>query len=425
MMARNLPAAGSPSRGTKLHAGPATLGRTVTAVPDARLPSAARQWFLDGAIALAAFSGTVALLAHGLGSSGNVRHHLDAVGVLFAACSSFPLIAWRRSPLGVFVLTTAASAASMARGYPGGPPVGPTIALYLLAASRDAQRPWTRRITEIVVAVFCLHILAFGLGHDQVPEIQIVFGALVWGLAWFAGERTRLRRQQLADLEQRALRAEREAIQDRRLVVAEERARIARDLHDSAAHAINVIAVQAGAARLWQEQNPARSRAALETIEAVAHRTVAEIDQIVHSLRDDGPPSERVEPSPGLAALDSLIAQHSSAGLPVDLATAGAPRPLGGAVDRAAYRILQEALTNCARHGAGGARVELSFGARALELTVSNAVRPEASALVTPGGGHGLVGMCERAALLGGELEAGRMNGAFRVHARLPYGDAR
>jgi signal transduction histidine kinase len=398
----------------------------VTTAPEARLPRAARHWLLDGAIALAAFGGTVALLAHGLGSSGNVTHHLDAVGTLLAVCATLPLVVWRRAPLAVFVLTTAASAASMARGYPGGPPVGPTIALYLLAASRDARHPWTRQISEIVVIMFCLHVAAFGLGHDQVPEVQIAFGALVWGLAWFAGERTRLRRQQLAELEQRALRAEREAVRDRRLAVAEERTRIARDLHDSAAHAINVIAIQAGAARLWQEQDPDRSRAALETIEEVAHRTVAEIDQIVHSLRDDERPAagRQVEPSPGLAALHSLIAQHSSAGLPVTVATSGEPRPLGGAADRAAYRILQEALTNCARHGAGDASVELAFRASALELTVENAVRPDVPLRVSMAGGHGLVGMCERAALLGGELEAGRRNGAFRVHARLPYGEA-
>jgi len=314
----------------------------------------------------------------------------------------------------------------MARGYPGGPPVGPTIALYLLAASRDARRPWTRQTTEVVVAMFCLHILAFGLGHDQVPEVQIAFGALVWGLAWFAGERTRLRRQQLAELQERALRAEQEAVGERRLAVAEERSRIARDLHDSAAHAINVIAVQASAARLWQEHDPGRSRAALETIEDVAHRTVAEIDQIVHSLRDDEGPAagQRVEPSPGLAAFDSLIAQHSAAGLHVTFATRGQPRPLGGAVDRAAYRILQEALTNCARHGAGDASVELAFGADALELTISNAVRSDGTVRASLNGGHGLVGMSERAALLGGELEAGRRNGAFRVQARLPYGEA-
>jgi hypothetical protein len=108
------------------------------------LPSAARHWLLDGAIALASFAGTVSLLSHGLGSTGSVAHHLDALGVTLAACASFPLFVWRRAPLAVFVVTTAASATLMARGYPGGPPIGPTIALYLLAASRGPGTPWTR-----------------------------------------------------------------------------------------------------------------------------------------------------------------------------------------------------------------------------------------------------------------------------------------
>ena len=201
-------------------------------------------------IALAAYGATIALLLHGLGSTGNVKHQLDAIGAVLAAAASLPLFWWRKAPLAVFAFTTAASAATMARGYPGAPPIGPTIALYLVATSRDASRRSTRLIVAIVIVMFCLHITAFGLGHGHLPEIQIATGALVWGLAWFAGEWTRLRRAQLAELEQRALRAERDAVQDRRLAVAEERARIARDLHDSAAHAINVIAVQAGAARL-------------------------------------------------------------------------------------------------------------------------------------------------------------------------------
>ena len=136
----------------------------------------------------------------------------------------------------------------MALGYAGGPPVGATIALYLLAASRDDAHPWTVRTTGIVVGLFAVHFGAYTIGHGSVPAVELAIGALVWAVAWFAGERTRLRRQQLAELRRRAVRAERDAENERRLAVAEERARIARDLHDSAAHAINVIAVQAGAA---------------------------------------------------------------------------------------------------------------------------------------------------------------------------------
>jgi signal transduction histidine kinase len=447
--------AGSPARGTSSQPTDGTLSDIVNAAREAWKPWIDRRrphLRADLAIALGSFGVTIALLAQGLGSSGTVAHRLDPIGIAIAACASLPLIVWRRSPLGVFTFTTAASASLMVRGYPAGPPIGPTIALYLLAASRDASSPWTRRTTAVVIGMFCLHIAAFGIGHGQLPEIQLAVGALAWSLAWFAGERTRLRRAHLDELEQRAIRAERDAVQDRRLAIAEERARIARDLHDSAAHAINVIAIQAGAARLWQHQDPPRSRAALETIEMVARRTVAEIDQIVHSLREGGAPGEggtpglngapgsngssgqsgapglngapggHIEPPPGLAALDSLLAQHGSAGLPVSVDTVGAHRPLAGAVDRAAYRILQEALTNSARHGDGGADVRLAFGERALELTVSNAMRKDG--VVRSNGGHGLVGMRERASLLGGELDAGPADGDFRVHARLPYGQA-
>jgi signal transduction histidine kinase len=408
-------------RGTSARAGAGTLKFAVIAARYHRWPATTRQWLLDVAITLGAFGGTIALEAHGLGTSGSVRHTLDPIGVVLAACTSLPLIAWRRAPSAVFLITTTASAILMIRGYPAGPPLGPTVALYLLAASRDAARPWTRQTTALVVGMFCVHIAAFTIGHDQLPLIQVLVGGLVWALAWFAGERTRLRRQEIDELEQRAIRAERDALQNRRLALAEERTRIARDLHDSAAHAINVIAVQAGAARLWHEQDPSRSRAAIETIEAVAQRTVAEIDQIVHSLREEASPADRIEPPAGLAALDSLLAQHDAADLTVTLATVGERRPLAPGVDRAAYRILQEALTNCARHGAGRARVDLSFGEQALELTVSNKVRDDPPARAN--GGHGLLGMRERAALVGGEVDAGRVNGDFRVRARLPYGE--
>jgi signal transduction histidine kinase len=127
-----------------------------------------------------------------------------------------------------------------------------------------------------------------------------------------------------------------------------------------------------------------------------------------------------VEAPPGLASLDTLIARHQAAGLEVTVDRSGAPRPLGAPADQAAYRILQEALTNAARHGAGSARIELAFGEVALELRVTNPV--PAGAWSRSGGGHGLVGMRERATLLGGSLEAESTDGVFQVRARIPYG---
>jgi signal transduction histidine kinase len=223
----------------------------------------------------------------------------------------------------------------------------------------------------------------------------------------------------LQQLEERALRAERESERERRLAVAEERMRIARDLHDSAGHAINVILVQAGAARLLQERDPPASREALETIEDVARETIGEIDRLVRLLREDGA-SGAIEPPPGLAALETLAARHGAAGLRVDVDVHGARRALPASVDQAAYRIVQEALTNAARYGRGAADVEVVFRPGELELAVTNEVGAAADG--RNGGGLGLAGMHERAALLGGSVETATIGDVFHVRARLPYG---
>ena len=147
----------------------------------------------------------------------------------------------------------------------------------------------------------------------------------------------------MAELEERAVRAEREAERERRLAAAEERMRIARDLHDSAGHAINVILVHAGAGRLQADRDPAAAREAFQTIEDVARETVSEIDQLVGALREDGVPPQEVESPPGVAALDGLVERHRAAGLDVTARIRGRNRPVPPGVDRSAYRILQEA----------------------------------------------------------------------------------
>jgi len=378
---------------------------------------------VDVAIAATALVGSLALLSrHGIGSLQPGPGELDWVGGALSACSTVPLVAWRRAPRSVFALTASASVLLGGLGYSIGLPLGPTAALYLLAASRDEADPWSRRSTGMVVALLAAYLGASALGDRGFPGSELLHTGLAWAAAWFAGERTRLRRDQIAELKERALRTEREAERERRLAVAEERARIARDLHDSAGHAINVIAVRAGAARMRHDQDPERSRAALEAIEELARQTVGDIDQIVGTLRDRGSEDGEMVPPPGLASLQTLVAHHSAGGLDVSVATAGSPRPLGAAADLAAYRILQEALTNAARHGTGAAQVELAFGEAALRLTVTNPVPAAGREGTSGGGGHGLIGMSERASLLGGSLDAGRANGTFRLRADLPYG---
>jgi signal transduction histidine kinase len=370
-----------------------------------------RQLVLDAVLAAASFAFSLAAISRSANFEGD--RDVDPLGGALAALASWPLGARRIMTLPVFALVTAATSALYAFGYGLGPPVGFAVALYSLAESRDESRPraWTVALVGSIVILLGPHLLR----GEFVP--QLLLGAVIWAAAWFAGDRARLRRERLAELEERALRAEREAERERRLAAAEERTRIARDLHDSAGHAINVILVQAGAARLLHEQDPQASRAALETIEEVARDTLAEIDQLVHALRENGA-APGVEPPLGLAALESLAERHRSSGLTVTVTVDGSRRSLAPAVDQAAYRILQEALTNAARHGRGDADVRVAFGVSAVDLTVTNPAPP---GVVAHGGGHGIVGMRERASLLGGSLEAEARNGLFRVRARLPY----
>lgn len=373
---------------------------------------------LDVVIAAAALAGSFAQLSHGgIAGTQTGPGELDWPGALLAACSTLPLLGWRLAPQAVFLLTGAAAVLLAALGYPLALALGPAVALFLLVVSRDESNPWTRRDTGAVAALFLTFLGASALGDGNFPGSELLHTGLAWAVSWFAGDRTRLRHEHIADLAERAMRSEREAERERLLAVAEERARIARDLHDSAGHAINVIAVRAGTARM--RKDPDRSQAALEAIEELARKTGAEIDQIVGTLRERASGAPAVEEPPGLASLDALVTRHAAAGMEVDVARDGEPRALGTSVDQAAYRILQEALTNAARHGRGVARVRLAFGDEALELTVSN----PASGERTPrsNGGHGLIGMRERAALLGGSLDVERANGSFRVRAHLPY----
>ncbi len=369
----------------------------------------------DAAIAVGAFAVSLLLLA--VGSDGS-DSDIGVLSVALTALASLPLVARRRAPLGVFVLTALASVAVRAVAAPAGPPIGATLALFFLAADGGETSQRRQLVLGLAAALLLAHLTAVGLSEDRLPGPEALFGVVLWSGAWLAGDRTRLRAQRMEELEERAVRAEREAERERRLAAAEERTRIARDLHDSAGHAINVILVHAGLGRLRTESDPEGARDAFATIEDVARETVGEIDQLVAVLREDAQPTNGVEPPPGVAAVEGLVERHRAAGLDVSLAVSGDRDGLTPAVDRSAYRILQEALTNAARHGAGSADVRVAFVADALQLAVTNPVRPGGAA---PGaGGHGIVGMRERAALLGGTLDVSEGERSFEVRVLLP-----
>jgi signal transduction histidine kinase len=374
---------------------------------------------LDAAIAVAVLAGSIALLAVGENEHGG--GDVGVAAVLLTALTALPLIWVRRAPLAVFVFTGLASIGLHLVADPAGPPLGPTLALYWVAATGTPTRSGMALALGLVVAVFAGHLAASG----EFLDTGMLFGVPLWTGAWVAGDRTRLRRERMAELEERALQAEREAERERRLAAAEERGRIARDLHDSAGHAMNVILVHAGLGRLKSADDPESAREAFTTIEQVARESVGEIDQMVRVLREHAAlplGGNEVEPPPGLAAFDGLVERHQAAGLRVTTEVSGRRRPLPPGVDRGAYRILQEALTNAARHGDGSAQVELAYRPDALEVSVGNPL-PHQRANHASGGGHGVIGMRERAALLGGSLEAGPHNGRFQLHARLPFAD--
>jgi signal transduction histidine kinase len=360
-------------------------------------------------IAIGAFVATLSILhAHGTSRA------LDPLGVALAGLACFPLLAWRRSTLVVFVLSSAASAALQLIDYHLGPPIASAIALSFLAGDQRTRNRLSLA-AAVVIGMLAIYLAAATVGQQRFPTASILGATALWGSAWIVGEQIRQRRQRIGEFRERAQQARRDAERDQRLAVAEERNRIARDLHDSAAHAINVILVQAGAARLLQERDPEAVRKALTTIEDVARETIGEIDGMIRGLRER---SGVVEPPTGLAAVQTLADRHRANGLETEIQIDGDKRPLAAGVDQAAYRILQESLTNAARYGEGRADVRIDYGNEQLELTVSNVISGPSANRV---GGHGILGMRERAELLGGTLAAGPSAGRFLVRATLPY----
>jgi signal transduction histidine kinase len=382
-----------------------------------------RDLALDVAIATLTFGVTLGVLAsHGLGVPDPSARHLDAAGAALAMASTLPLAARRLAPFTVYLVTAVASIALVELHYPLDFPFGCVVAAYFIAVAYSGDPRPARRWAAMLavwsfVPVAAAARAASGQGMKGIAP-GLAFWALIFVGAWLVGDRARLRRERMAELEERALRTEREAARERRLAAAEERTRIARELHDSAAHAINIVLVQAGAARLLHQRDPGRSQQALATVEQVARSTIGEIDRLVHALRDDA--SEQPEPADP-AALDELLDQHRAAGLAIATDLRGPRRELPRSVAWATYRILQEALTNAARHGRGRADVAVWFQPHAVEIKVTNPVATNGSG---SGGGHGIVGMRERAMVLGGTLETRAGDGTFSLYARLPHSQA-
>ncbi|MEU0393057.1 histidine kinase [Streptomyces sp. NPDC006208] len=329
------------------------------------------------------------------------------------------LVFRRRDPMAVLMVTGAVSVVELVAGDPAAPvAMSAVIALYTVASRTD--RPTTWRVGLLTMGGLTGAAMFYGSAPWYSQEN---LGVFAWtGMAAAAGDAVRSRRAFVDAIRERAERAERTREEEARRRVAEERLRIARDLHDVVAHHIALVNVQAGVAAHVMDKRPDQAKEALAHVREASRSALNELRATVGLLRQSGDPEAPTEPAPGLAVLDELVTTFRQAGLPVEVARADDGVTPAAAVDLAAYRIIQEALTNVQKHAGPDAKAEVSVvrvGA-SLEITVldngAGTGSPEAA-----GGGHGLLGMRERVTALGGRVNAGpRYGGGWRVQAILP-----
>ena len=373
-----------------------------------------------GDAALAAAVVAVNVIAIGVATEPNSRA-LDPFAYALAASYGILLLARRRWPLGVLLASTAALFVYYSVGFPGVSPVFP-LAVALYTASAAGYFRWGLAITAfyMLAGVFVVAVReGMPLAEvfaDFLPQASLLVTLLL------LGEAVRNRRAWAAEVRERLARAEAEREREATRRVEQERLRIARELHDVMAHTISVITVQAGVAADVLADGPDEARDALGTIRAASRDAMAELRATVGVLRGGDGQAAPLAPTPSLSQLDGLLEAARQGGLRVESVVSGDRRPLPAAVDLTAYRIVQESLTNVVRHAqATSASVAIRYQPDSLVIEVCDDGRRAAGELPAGRRGHGLSGMAERAAAVGGRLEAGpRPAGGFRVWSWLP-----
>ena len=336
------------------------------------------------------------------------------------ACLVLPLFARRRfpfaSPAAYWLLAAALSFVDpvlipfMVSLFPVG-----LASAFLLGNLRDIRLAWT----GLAIVLGSITTVVYNIpGH---LTAELIFIPVDFGIAWAAGFALRERAEKAEAAELRAIQAEREREAAARIAVAEERARIARELHDVVAHAVSVMVLQVGAVRHKLPDALAEDRDALTGVERAGRTALAEMRRLLAAMRRDGDEAELL-PQPGLEALDSLVKELGRAGLPVELHVDGEPFPLPRGIDLSAYHIVQEGLTNTLKH-AHASDVDVTVRYRPDELEIE--VRDNGQGSATSDGlGHGLVGIRERVKIYGGEMTAGTATGGgFVLSTRLPITD--
>jgi signal transduction histidine kinase len=383
----------------------------------------ASPWVFDSGLALVAVGVSTAFFVANPAARGLPRGTL-AVGYALVLLHTLPLAARRRFPGAVLALCVASGLAVAALGLPPetlGVAIG--VAIYSVAAYGD------RRVALAGLAAAELGSAAVQLTPGRFQAPTVVSNGLILGAAWLLGHFVGVRRRYITRLEERTGELERARAELARRAVIEERLRLARELHDVVAHSISMIAVQSGVGAHVADTQPKEAAKALTAIEVTSRATLEELRRLLGVLRQDSEPQASLAPVPGLADLDSLLAEVAKAGLAVKLRVQGAPSQLPAGVDLSAYRIVQEALTNVVKHaGEARAQVVLGYGDQEVRVEITDDGRGAATS-ASDGRverGHGLIGMRERVAAFGGNLEVGpRPGGGFRVVARLPLAGER
>jgi signal transduction histidine kinase len=378
-----------------------------------------RAWLLDAVIA-AVFTTFCLVVSIAIADESGERFDGWTVATIIVIGGA--LLLRQRAPEVALAITVAGLAVYTFAGFAGGPIyLAPLVPLYTIATRGD------RRRTLAVVLVTLGAFLVIGVLSDQREQhvvYMVAFAGWVGGSV-FLGTAQHNRRAYLAQLEQRARDLEESREEEARRRVAEERLRIARDLHDVIAHGIAAIHMQSSVALHVLERQPQQAAPALTAVKQLSKQTLNDLRATLDVLRaddgSDGTPAPRA-PTPGLAQLDALVGVTRQAGLPVEVHVEGSAVPLPTATDVAAYRIVQESLTNVMRHAGPSAHATVSVAHRpgCVEIEVVDDGLGAASVLGASSG-HGILGMTERAATVGGSVSA-RANpgGGFRVSAHLP-----
>ena len=360
---------------------------------------------LDSDVADAALAAALLLLTAAQLAAGAVEEDV-ALYALFSPLVTLPLALRRRAPLAVLAVSLAALVAQSLVTVPAatfGEFLAVVFAAYTLAAHSDDRR------TLLGAVLLAGGVVVHGRAAFDDSPFEFVFPLVYFGGALAIGRLARRRGE----------RASRERALEAAAAAASERQRIARELHDVISHSVGVMVVQAGAARLALDDDPNRARNAIEAVERSGREALAELRRLLGLLREDDDAARL--PQPRLAAVGTLVDGARAAGLEVELNLEGERRALDDGLELAAYRIVQEALTNVLRHAAATrAKVTLRFADDLLSVEVEDDGRGAAGAAAN-GTGHGLAGIGERVALYGGTLEAGpREGGGFSVRALLP-----